>query len=258
MEGVDHDELRLADPMLDLAAYREAVERVPADRYCFVNSWAELSAPNWLGLMEGALGAHGAGLVGASGSWGSIRSYQRFMLGLGGPYGRVFSDRRRTVAALEAIAQGDPAPAEARSGRAGLPVVGFARALAGQVRGFSPFPAPHIRTSSFMIASEVLSRLRLPVPRSKNDTYRLESGRESITAQVERLGLSAVVVGRDGIAYRQQEWPHSRTFWQNRQENLLIADKQTAYYERGEEAERAILTRYAWGLTGVTGPGGHG
>lgn len=36
LEHVAHEELGLASPMVDLAAYRQAVELVPARRYC---SW---------------------------------------------------------------------------------------------------------------------------------------------------------------------------------------------------------------------------
>jgi hypothetical protein len=254
--GVEHEELRLGRPLLDLAAYAEAHRRIRAERYCFVNSWGVLLADDWLGAMDRALSAPGVGLVGATGSWGSIRSYQRFMLGLGGAYGRVFPDRRSAVEMLEAIAGSDPGPAPPAAARRGIPGLAFARALLGQARGFAPFPAHHVRTSSFMLAGAVLDSVGFPAIADKNDTYRLESGRNSMTAQVERLGLSAVVAGRDGIAYRAPDWPASRTFWQGEQENLLIADKQTAYYARGSHAEREALARYAWGDRAEVPPAG--
>jgi hypothetical protein len=106
-----------------------------------------------------------------------------------------------------------------------------------------------------MIAHEVLSQVKMPRLRSKNDAYRLESGLGSITAQVEGLGLSVCVVGRDGVAYNPAEWPASRTFWQGAQENLLIADKQSASYELGDEQTRQILARYAWGGQASTAAG---
>jgi len=256
LEDIEHEELRLERPLLDLAAYAQVSARVSAERYCFVNSWAELLADDWLGAMNRALSATGVGLVGATGSWGSIRSYQRFMVGLGGAYSRVFPDRRRAVEMLEAIARSDPGPAPPPQARRGIPGLAFARALLGQSRGFAPFPVHHVRTSSFMIDGAVLRGVRLRPIADKNDTYRLESGHDSITAQVERLGLSAVVVGRDGVACRPQEWPESRTFWQGDQENLLIADKQTAYYARGSRVEREVLARYAWGERAEVDPGG--
>jgi len=243
LAGVEHDELRLQRPLLDLAAYIVAAERVPAERYCFVNSHSVVLAENWLGALERALAAPGVGLVGASGSWGSVRSYQRFMLGLGGPYARVFPDRRATNATLAAVAAEQPS-SEPREGRAPLR---FARTLLEQSYGFVPFPACHIRTNGFMLAADVLGRLAMLAPRRKSDAYRLESGRDSITAQVKRLQLGARVVGCDGRAYDQPEWHASRTFWQAEQQNLLIGDNQTAGYERGDADTRRTLARYAWG-----------
>jgi hypothetical protein len=172
-----------------------------------------------------------------------VRSYIRFMLGFGGPYARVFSDRRATNARLADVAADRPSsdPAEGRH------PVHFLRTLLEQSHGFVPFPAAHIRTNGFMIASQVLARLRVSPPRRKGDAYRLESGRESITAQIERLNLRAQVIGSDGRAYEKCEWPASGTLWQGEQQNLLIGDNQTASYEQGDADTRRTLARYAWG-----------
>ena len=128
-----------------------------------------------------------------------------------------------------------------------MPVLTYAVAVLDQAHGFVAFPAHHLRTTGFMVDREVFARLRVPTIRRKNDAYRLESGRHSITAQIRDLGLATLVVGRDGLAYGPSDWFASRTFWQGRQENLLIADKQTASYEHGDAAMRHILSRYAWG-----------
>jgi hypothetical protein len=73
LEGVKHEELRLADPVLDLQAYRQAVERVPAGRYCFLNSYSVILSNNWLGIVNGHLRA-GVGIVGTAGSFESTYS----------------------------------------------------------------------------------------------------------------------------------------------------------------------------------------
>jgi hypothetical protein len=247
LDGLEHEEQRLERRVLDLAAYREATERVQAQRYCFINSYTVVLVENWLAMPERALSAPGVGLVGASGSWGSLRSYNRFMLGFGGPYARVFSDRKAANATLAAVAaqhSTEEASSQERPKRAPLK---FARALLESSHGFTPFPAPHIRTNGFMIRRDVFSRLRISPPQRKGDAYRLESGRDSITAQVKRLGLAARVVDRDGRAYDPPDWYASKTLWQGNQERLLIADNQTADYELGDLDMRAALSRYAWG-----------
>lgn len=246
LSDVEHEELRLEHPVLDLAAYREAARGVSADRYCFLNSYCEVLADGWLAALQDALVTHNAGLAGPSGSWGSIRSYNRFMLGFGGHYARVFPDRRATLATLQAVAaRGDPSNGEGRHAP-----LHFLRELAARSHGFRSFPSPHIRTSAFMVDAEVFRGLRMPALRTKPDALRFESGRRSMTAQVERKGLTPLVVGRDGAVFSAKDWASSGTFWQADQENLLIADKQTADYELGDAAARAALSRYAWGNAG--------
>jgi hypothetical protein len=243
LADVEHEELRLERPLLDLAAYREAAERIPAACYCFLNSYSVVLASGWLAHLERHLQAPGVGLVGATGSWGSIGSFQRFMLGFGGPYARVFGDRRAAVATLTAAgARGKSEPKQGPR-----EPLAYARAVLDQSHGFPRFPAQHIRTNGFMIEAQVLLGLATPTFARKMDVARLESGRESLTAQIRGMGLSALVVGRDGCAYAPDQWPASRTLWQGAQENLLIADNRTEDYELGNTEARVALSRYAWG-----------
>lgn len=67
---VRHEELEVGEGM-DLDHYREAAERVVADRYCFVNTVSVVLADGWLGHLERALSAPGVGMVGATGSYES-------------------------------------------------------------------------------------------------------------------------------------------------------------------------------------------
>ncbi|MDQ6778712.1 MAG: hypothetical protein M3071_21380 [Actinomycetota bacterium] len=233
------------DQGFDIGSYLIAVGQLRCTRYCFLNSFSRILSVDWLARLGAPLVKPGVGVAGASGSWGSIRSYARFMIGLGGPYARVFSDRRATNRALANLeAARDPlAPERTRLQRYAT----SARALVDQSHGFAPFPAPHVRTTGVMVRHDVLERLRLATPQRKVDSHRLESGARSISAQVRELGLSTVVTGRDGHSYEYDAWPASHTFWAGEQENLLIADKQTDNYERADGALRAILSAFAWG-----------
>lgn len=244
LEGVEHEQLMLGRPMLDLAAYRAAAEQVRAQRYCFLNSYSAVLCDGWLRRLRDALEEPGAGVAGASGSWGSVSSYNRFQLGLGGPYAEVFPDRRAGVAALtEAGARHAPPPlVQERRDRLAYP-----RALVHNAHGFPRFPAPHLRTNAFMIRSEVLAAVVTGPLERKIDVYRMESGRRNLTAQITGMGLSALVAGRDGRAYTPDQWPASRTLWQGEQENLLISDNRTEDYELGSTEARTALSRYAWG-----------
>ena len=83
--------------------------------------------------------------------------------------------------------------------------------------------------------------------RTKISAYKFESGKESLTNQVRGLGLQVLVVGRDGEGYEPERWPLSNTFWQSREENLLVADNQTELYLSSDKETRAELAQYAWG-----------
>lgn len=242
--GTEHRLLQTEEPIQDLAAYAWVGSRLEHERLCFLNSYSTIRAQGWLGKLDRALDRPRAGLVGASGSWGSIRSYLRFSLGLGGPYAKVFEDRRATIATLEAIAEGreTATPKQRR-----IPVLTYGAAVLEQAHGFTPFPTYHVRTTGFMLDRELFVSLRTAPVERKNDAYRLESGRRSISAQVARRGLDLLVVARDGRSFGAEDWAASRTFWQGAQEDLMIADNQTASYEQGDERVRDVLARYAWG-----------
>jgi hypothetical protein len=54
---------------MDLDHYRMAVDRIEAERYCFVNTVSVVLADGWLGHLEQALLAPGVGIAGATGSY---------------------------------------------------------------------------------------------------------------------------------------------------------------------------------------------
>lgn len=66
--AVPHETLELAEGV-DLGHYRAAVDRVAAERYCFLNTVTTVLADDWLGRLERALLAPGVGMVGATGSY---------------------------------------------------------------------------------------------------------------------------------------------------------------------------------------------
>ena len=244
LDGVEHRLLETEAPVQDLAAYAWAGRQLEHERLCFLNSYSTIRAQGWLAKLDRALEQPSVGAVGASGSWGSIRSYLRFSLGLGGPYARVFADRQATIDTLEAIA-GERQTATLQRRR--IPVVTYAAAVLDQAHGFTPFPARHLRTTGFMLRRDLFTSLRLHPVERKNDAYRLESGRRSISAQIARQGLELLVVDGEGRTFAAGDWAASQTFWQGTQEKLLLADNQSASYEQGDARVRDVLARYAWG-----------
>jgi len=244
-EDVSSRWISVSDHGYDVTAYLFAGRELPHERLCFVNSFSSILIDSWLELLSSALERPGVGLVGATGSWGSQLSHIRFDLRLGGLYSRLYEDRTRTQLRLQEIA-GEAGGQVRRRGK----IAHKLDTALGMIRrcvSFEPFPAHHVRTNGFLISRDVLRRIEPGRQRGKLDAWRLESGRRSLTRQVEAMSLSAVVVGRDGRAYAESEWAESNTYYQGDQENLIIADNQTTTYQDGDSELRTILSQFAWG-----------
>jgi hypothetical protein len=210
LDGTEHRLISLKQPMLDLAAYGETARLLQHEQVCFLNSYAVILADGWLELLADALKRGDVGLVGASGSWESQADWIR---------GR---------------------PRHWPQQLARLP-----RAR----RDYPRFPNPHVRTSTFMLDRSHLLAMGLARAVDKRATYLLESGRQSITHQIQEQGLRAVVAGRNGRVYDVEEWPSSRTFRSGDQDNLLVADNQTHDYQSSSRRRRRRLSLDSWGAS---------
>ena len=114
---------------------------------------------------------------------------------------------------------------------------------------FTPFPNYHIRTNAFLLARDVLLRVNVGKLDNKRDAEKFESGRKSLTRQIFAMNLRALVVGRDGRAYEEEDWYESRTFRSGEQQNLLVADNRTTHYMSLDAETRKSLSDSAWRTT---------
>ena len=217
LSGVRHSFLTVADFGFDLRAYFVAAERSGSEYLCFLNSFAVLMDKDWLHKLYRHVIKPEIGIVGATGSWGSVCS---------GPL-----TKRKNLPLWKKILK---------------PLLRPARRVYFD-RYFDTFPNYHIRTNGFMISRNTMGRIRRGVILTKMQVYRLESGKNSITKQVEQMGLTAVVVGKDGLMYEKEHWASSGTFWRGDQSNLLISDNQTRKYDNGDADDRRRLEQFAWG-----------
>lgn len=244
LAGVAHRMVELPRPVQDLAAYAQALESLEQNRICFVNSHTEIQTADWLGKLDRALGEPRAGLVGASGSWASLRSYALRRLGLPSAYRRVWPRGSR---AFEEFRRIESERARTTLPRGPLSYLYTARTLADMTFDFPPFPAPHLRTNAFMGERSLLARLLVGGAKRKFNAYRLESGRRSMTGQVLQSGLRALVVDSEGGVYDSRDWPASETFWSGTQRRLMVSDNQTRLYQSADVHRRMLLAQYAWG-----------
>jgi len=233
LSPVPHRRLFVPDRGLDLEAYFAAFDRLEHEHLCFLNSYSRVLAPEWLAKLHRWITVDGVGLVGATGSCQRIADPDN-----------TRAERSRSDSLPRRVL------ARWRTG-ALLQHVGFGLLRLARVwhpaRDFPPFPNYHLRTNAFMAASSTLGRVRPGPIRTKLSAYRFESGNDSLTNRVRRLGLRVLVVGRDGDAYDPERWHLSNTFRQSRQENLLVADNQTDDYEGADPASRSEVSRDSWG-----------
>ncbi|OBG33190.1 hypothetical protein A5672_24770 [Mycobacterium alsense] len=198
------------DDLFDIGAYREAARLIETRYVAFFQSFSEIVAHDWLARLYCGIRREGVGLVGATGSWESQASnaFQEF--------------------------KGRPLPNKA------------AHWL--YKWRFSPhFPNPHIRTTGFIMQRDDFLALRAPQTRSKQLAWAFEAGWSSMTRQVERQGLVALVAGRDGRYFSKDSWPQSETYCAHGQSNLIVQDNHTRKYAEGPEALRREFQCRAWG-----------
>jgi hypothetical protein len=231
LEPFPHKYILVNDFGYDIRAYFLAVKAFDYKFFLFLNSFSTILHKDWLLKMYRLISRDEVGLVGATGSYES-------------PYSNV----------IEKIGP-----------KAEVSLSGFKVKLPGLVRlvyemtvrkveqfvyglRFDPFPNGHVRTNAFMVSSDMMRAIKAPAIITKMDAHRFECGKLSLTKQVLKMGKKALVVGKDGVGYDIDAWFSSRTFKSGSQENLLISDNQTRYFELSDSRQRSILTLRAWGL----------
>lgn len=233
-------EIVLDEPCMDLGAYVAAARILKNERVCFVNSHSEIAVPGWLNLLEVALDDPAAGAAGATGSWASPLSYNLFQLGVSGRYRQAFPGRRAARDAFYELSG-----TRQRGGVSHWLYV--LRRTARHGRGTGLFPAAHLRTNAFLVDRARWLALATEPANTKWDTYRLESGRRSITAQLRAAGTPPVVVDAHGVARRPEKWDRGDVLFQGGQQDLIVADNVTRTYASATTAQREVLSAFAWG-----------
>lgn len=244
-QAAEFDAVHVTDDVLDVSAYARSVRQAAVDSsiVCFLNSYSRVLGDNWLKFLTDPITETDIGIVGATGSWASHRSYAFHMLGLSTPYRTALPSRiefRQVADSISAAA----APSRIRSLAKSL------ISLPGEVFCYGAFPAPHVRTNAFAMRTTDFIAFSSDSIRRKSAAYRFEAGTRGLTACVLASGRRAVVVDVFGCRHDIVDWPNSNTFWQSRQQGLLIADNQTDSYSNASATARAALAALAWGVRG--------
>lgn len=232
LADVQHLTLEVSDDGFDFAAYFAAARQYKEQYqyFCFLNSFSVIQDFTWLEKLYRHIIQPNVSMVSATGSW---QSHRRDVPSWKLPYAisvRSYQNDKNSFILKRVIAA-------IYKGWRQLPFF----------LSFDLFPNYHARTNAFMISSELMKTIKCPPMHTKDDAYRMESGRDGFTRQVLANGKQVLVVGKDGVGYEKELWHKSNTFWQSNQENLLVADNQTRDYMQGDTERRHNLSSYAWG-----------
>ena len=220
----------LPDDGLDWGAYFRAAECVTEEWICCFNTHSRIEREGWLALLLGGSEVSHVGAIGCTGSWGTIAPVAQFIWPI-----------VRDVTANKGLLKGT------------IAAMGSWSMLPWQwmrsVKCFAGFPNPHLRSNAFLVRRTDLCAFAAGqcFPRTKNDAFALESGRNGLTRFLEARHRVTRVAGADGTFYSPEQWIDSRTFRVPGQENLIISDNQTRNYETLGRYERRIMELSAWG-----------
>jgi len=226
LKGFSYKEIFIDDTGFDIGAYFKAYKEFAHSYsyFCFLNSYSILLDKEWLKKMYHHIKTEGIGLVGASGSHQSIYS--------------VALRKLRPILNDNCLSRKRTSDTKKKSSDSGQ--------LAPYGVYFDSFPSYHIRTNAFMVSHEVFNKIENPEINNKMDVWRFESGKNSLTNQVLNMNLDVLVIGKDGVAYKKEDWHKSNTFWHNDMGNLLVADNQTNGYLYGDSERKQYLYNHAW------------
>jgi hypothetical protein len=220
LEDVPHSFLMVADFGFDLRPYFIAAEKYNNQYFCFLNSFSIILDKDWLLKFYQHISQPGIGLVGATGSWGSIR-----------PSWLGYKKQKENVPLWKKLLR---------------PLV-WKTIKKYLEKYIDDFPNYHIRTNGFMIERTTMLNIKHGMVLTKMQALLLESGKRGITNQVKQIGLRSILVGKNGECYDKHEWNVSNTFWRGTQDNLLISDNQTRKFDAENPEEKRELELFAWG-----------
>lgn len=250
--GIRHRAITMADEGFDIGAYRLASEKIPHRLICCFNTFTEIESDNWLAKLHAALAEPSIGIAGGTASYESFResvtaiSKAVWFAIHGTPFDAEVAElwgheiKKHAPNPSSPIYGADAATIEREFERAWKQTNPAVLAMPG-------YPNPNIRSNGFMMARKDFLDFTPKIITTKEQTYGIESGHNSLTARIVSRGQRAVVVGANGLIYDQQDWPNSDTFRRNRQHNKLFSDNQTRDYDKMSPARKRLMEQWSWG-----------
>jgi len=231
LANVRYNKMYVPDVGFDIRAYMKsaAVTDYAYGYYCFLNSFSNILCDNWLLKLYSIVSQENVGLAGATGSYESPYTHILNKPGIRKvvPVGNFWIKVPALIVKLHDLTVKKLEQFKYKA-------------------YFDEFPNYHIRTNAFIISGSLLKKIKCRPILNKMAAHLFESGKNSLSKQILNMGKEIIVVGRDGIGYRKEEWPSSRTFRNGNQENLLVGDNQTERYELSSDSDKLKFVKETW------------
>jgi hypothetical protein len=264
LRPIERGSVTVTDEMLDIGAYLVAARAFQQYRFfCFLNTFSEVVADDWLKKLRDAIDSESVGIVGATASWESL--YDSFfflnkaawLAGGRVPPNRIFSEQLKSTFAIHSakwFADSQALPAGAplsydceldgaydRYWQSLLKSGGYA-----DYEHWPRFPNPHLRSNGFMIRRDNLLQTFSEVAPTKLAALQFESGPLSLTNAVLASSRRVLLIGKNGT-YDIDQWPRSNIFRSGMQENLIISDNQTRDFDAESPLGKVAYSLMSWG-----------
>lgn len=113
---------------------------------------------------------------------------------------------------------------------------------------FNSFPNPHLRTSSFLVKGKLFYNfIKNKKINNKYDTWKIESGKYSLTNYFKKKGVDIFVINSDGKKFTENQWLLSETFNYLDQSKCIISDKHTRKYLKFNNSDKKKAQYKTWG-----------
>lgn len=206
----------------DIDVYQQVAGLIDSEYCLFLNTYSKFLSSNWLKLYIDNLNEK-TGIIGATGSHASyissVRELTRYAFKSDVSFGDKFNKLKYLI-----------------------------KMYLFESSHFKSFPAPHVRTTGFFISRALFVEVGTFEVKNKMQAYYCENGRDSLTVRVKRKGLECLLIDKFGNIYAEDAWQKSNTFWNGKQENLLISDNQTEKYMEASLEEKMLYRKIAWGI----------
>jgi len=113
---------------------------------------------------------------------------------------------------------------------------------------FPLFPNPHFRTTNFLISAKDFLSYDFPKDiSSKEDTWCIESGRNSMYYFFKKKKFKIYVVNSDNKLFSEKDWPKSETYAFKEQSKKIMSDNHERKYSKLNLKERIKKSLTVWG-----------